>query len=102
MQEPVRPDHMIVSVLRGKSGLHGYHWLKAAPEHPFRIEGRSLGVKVGHGRVLHYLGVHLVPVFAVLVGDPRKNHDLAIFQFDALRKGGGFSGLHVIGNRFRN
>src|SRR5688572_15721375 len=54
-------SHVCLGFTR-KTGLHGYQLLKAAPEHSLPIERSGLHVKIGHGRVLHDLRVHLVPV----------------------------------------
>ena len=55
---------MFVGLLGRNPALHGYQFLKAAPEHALAIKGHLVGVKIGHIGVFHDFGIHSVPVLA--------------------------------------
>src|SRR5262245_21487928 len=71
--------------------------LEPAVDHALGVERHRLRVHhAGEARVLHHLRVDAIPVRARLEDDPRKEHDLAGLELDALRKRGELSWLDVI------
>ena len=87
--------------LTGYSAVELDRRLEAAPEHAHAVERQVLGIgHAGQPRVGHHLLVDAVAIAAVLVDDPREDHDLAVLQLHRLRERGDLARLHVIADAF--
>ncbi|CCB63274.1 protein of unknown function [Hyphomicrobium sp. MC1] len=101
LASPSRPPiaGSLLTRMRRQKRLHLDDRFEAAVDQAFAVEGGDFH-QGGEAWIAHYLLVHGVAVRARIEDDPGKDDDLAVLQFDGLRKRCVLAGRDVIADAF--